>query len=331
MSHVDEGTLHAYLDGEVTPVERARLDAHLAECAACRARLEEERGLIERAGQLLGLATPPGPDRAMPPLHQLRHPRPWLRWRVPLAWAATVVLALGAGWYARATLDPRSAPTVSGFGPREEGARENTTLAPADSGVTRDRPTRPTAAPTARLEAKTAPAADRDQLAARQRVAEGDSAAGSAAGALSAPAPAAAAAQENKVAAAVQPVTVADRRISADSARRLLGRAPATIPSLAVVSIQKGTDGAIVVEQRLDPRTTILLHEWPVEQRQDAPPLRERAAAPAPAPAVRSDLQGRLSNGERLARYVGVLRIEISGPLPADSLSKLLEAVRPED
>ena len=34
MSHVDDGTLHAYLDGELAPVERARFEAHVAECAA---------------------------------------------------------------------------------------------------------------------------------------------------------------------------------------------------------------------------------------------------------------------------------------------------------
>jgi hypothetical protein len=31
---------------------------------------------------------------------------------------------------------------------------------------------------------------------------------------------------------------------------------------------------------------------------------------------------------EGLARYVGSLRIEIAGPLPADSLSRILELVR---
>jgi len=42
MSHVDEGLLHAYLDGELTPVERARVDDHLAGCLACRTRLDED-------------------------------------------------------------------------------------------------------------------------------------------------------------------------------------------------------------------------------------------------------------------------------------------------
>src|SRR6185295_2080303 len=97
MSHVDDGTLHAYLDGELAPVERARFEAHVAECAACRGRLEEERALIERASNLLALAQPP--DRSAPPLHELRRPRLAWRLRVPLAWAATVVLALGIGYY----------------------------------------------------------------------------------------------------------------------------------------------------------------------------------------------------------------------------------------
>src|SRR5207244_11597451 len=70
MSHADDGTLHAYLDGQLSPVERAQLEAHLASCPACRARLDEERGLIERADALLALATPP--ERAIPPFHQLR-------------------------------------------------------------------------------------------------------------------------------------------------------------------------------------------------------------------------------------------------------------------
>src|SRR5512143_3029405 len=100
MSHVDDGTLHAYLDGESTAVEREHLEAHLAGCAACRARLEEERVLIERAGRLLGLAAPP--QRAAPPFHALRRPRrAGGGYRLPLAWAATIALAVGIGWYSR--------------------------------------------------------------------------------------------------------------------------------------------------------------------------------------------------------------------------------------
>src|SRR6266850_1916984 len=108
MSHVDDGTLHAYLDGELALVERARLEAHVAECAACRSRLEEERALIARASGLLGLAQPP--ERAAPPLHELRRPSVVWRLRVPVAWAATVVLALGLGYYAGDRTSMTAAP-----------------------------------------------------------------------------------------------------------------------------------------------------------------------------------------------------------------------------
>src|SRR5206468_10494765 len=112
MSHVDDGALHAYLDGELSPVERERLEAHLADCAPCRARLDEERGLVERASQLLGLASPP--ERAAPPpLHQLRQPRLMWRLRMPLAWAASVVLAVSLGYYVGGASLGRVAPSDS--------------------------------------------------------------------------------------------------------------------------------------------------------------------------------------------------------------------------
>src|SRR5207248_6898890 len=63
-------------------------------------RLDEERALIARAAELLALATPP--DRQVPPFRsgEVKAPtRVWWRVRLPLAWAATVALALGIGSY----------------------------------------------------------------------------------------------------------------------------------------------------------------------------------------------------------------------------------------
>src|SRR5690349_23911478 len=65
MSHVDDGTLHAYLDGELSPPEAQGLEAHVAQCLVCRERLEEERALIARATELLARAAPP--ERDLPP------------------------------------------------------------------------------------------------------------------------------------------------------------------------------------------------------------------------------------------------------------------------
>lgn len=114
MSHVDDGTLHAYLDGElevVQPGATAALEAHIAACGACRARLEEERRIRERAQAVLDHAAPAGLE--VPPFDAVverarrnvgggtapaAQPRRSLT--LPLAWAASIALALAGGWWA---------------------------------------------------------------------------------------------------------------------------------------------------------------------------------------------------------------------------------------
>jgi hypothetical protein len=129
MSHVDEGLLHAYLDGALTEgdAERIAIEAHLALCADCGVRLRDARRVKDRAGEVLRAvapaATPPMPDFAeVVARHRARQgagaadgsgaraePRPGRGgpWRaMPLAWAASLVLAGSAGWIARALMVP---------------------------------------------------------------------------------------------------------------------------------------------------------------------------------------------------------------------------------
>ena len=127
MSHVDEGTLHAYLDGElegIQPGATASLEAHLAGCEQCRARLDEARGVRERASRILEEAgsTPvevPPFDvvlrrarvaRSVAGASRPRRRQPLL----PLAWAASVALALLGGWMARG-MDMRTPPATVRF------------------------------------------------------------------------------------------------------------------------------------------------------------------------------------------------------------------------
>lgn len=298
MSHVDDGTLHAYLDGELSPVERTRLEAHLTDCPGCRARLDEERALIERAGHLLGLAVPP--EHAMPPLHQLRHPRPRLRWRLPLAWAATVVLALAAGWYVRGDVGRGMTDTAR---PTVQTPISTDTAA----YVAFDRPAEPSREPDRPVD-RVPPALEGRATTPAQPAAGAGVVAASPTTPSTAP-------QPSVMASEVVDEAKAEGSISADSARSILGTELAVLPGIPVRAIRSSGPGAVAIEQQLDSSTVVTLFEWrPVLQRM-------REAGPA-APSARSN--------ERLARYVGALRVEIAGPLAADSLSRLLEMVRPQ-
>lgn len=133
MRHVDEGTLHAYLDardrpaaGALDPGRREQVERHLAECATCAAALADAQRIRARAGDILQGAGPVAPELpafpalagpAAPPRPQRR--RAW----VPLAWAASVMLAAGAGWMGS-----------------ELWRTEATQLPPTESGVTAPAP-----------------------------------------------------------------------------------------------------------------------------------------------------------------------------------------------
>jgi hypothetical protein len=366
MSHVDEGTLHAYLDGELPPVERERVDTHLKGCPACQARLAEERALIERASRLLGMATPP--ERTMPPLEQLRQPRLTWRLRRPLAWAATVILAVGLGWYVRGSFATRATSTATA---EQDTRRAEPVAAPTTPAATPPAALSDAAAPLARDEHKVKDsmrrdrAADRELAAGRAAVAANnalatrqtppamqkqDSAKLDAVAALPRNAPAVAirggrppapAAEAPQVTSGVVPVgeaasgvivvdgAMARRRapailstewplIARQPARDVLGMEPVIIPGFAVRAYRRNPAAReIVVEQVTDAGTAISL----IERRVDSVDFRADSAAARQYAAAKSV-------NERLARFVGLLRIEIDGPLTPDSLSSLLELAR---
>ncbi len=99
MQHLDEGLLHELLDGEIPSTDLPPIQAHLAGCSDCRTRLEEARefsGEAERLVETIEL-TKRDPSRGA-----VIAPRPRARpWGRDLAWAATVVVAVGAGYLAR--------------------------------------------------------------------------------------------------------------------------------------------------------------------------------------------------------------------------------------
>ena len=340
MSHVDDGALHAYLDGELSPVERTQLEAHVAECAACRTRLDEARALIERASGLLGLAQPP--ERAMPPLHQLRRPRLTWRLRVPIAWAASVLLALGLGYYIGEESPEQAAPLAA--------AREEDSAAPAYYGFNsaQDRATTPAAPPPVAAKVQAAERRSANRVAARNdapppvdtaaRVVLDSARAAAAVVAIqprealreAAPAPVPSAAiVTSRGAAEAAP---AQRQLMATEwqiirpgpARDLLGADPVGIPGLAVRNIRRSPTGDVVlVEQAVDATTVIQLFQQRLEDER-ARGMLKRSAEPAAGAQL-----GEYARTERLARFIGGVRVEIAGPLSTDSLNRLLEQVKP--
>ena len=60
MPHVDEGTLHALLDGELAPDELAEVRLHFATCPSCAGRLDEARHLLAETERLVSALQMPG-------------------------------------------------------------------------------------------------------------------------------------------------------------------------------------------------------------------------------------------------------------------------------
>ena len=326
MPHVDEGLLHAYLDGELTPVERARVDEHLAGCLACRTRLDEERQLIERASKLLGFAMPA--DRAAPPFSALARPRPRRFWhvRMPLAWAATVVLAVGLGWTLAVQMMPgRRAPETLG-GPIAErqsqspSAQQPMAPVPTTTGRLDVRPGssyRERREPT--LAQKSPPFRDTnatDGLTAISKPAEEQRGA--------APAPAANVPARNL--ARLQAVEVDEATLApldSATARAILGREPWVLPGLAVRRITRSprAPDEIMVEQALDATQLIVLWERPiVPASTDTVPVATRQGATIAK--ATPDFVG-------VGRVMAGVWVQITGAVTTDSLKKLLGKIKP--
>src|SRR5260221_2832253 len=78
MQHLDEGTIHAWLDGELSPSDAEQIEAHTRECPECAQRVAEARGLIAASTRILNAldnvpsGVVPGAATPIAPAHSRR-------------------------------------------------------------------------------------------------------------------------------------------------------------------------------------------------------------------------------------------------------------------
>jgi hypothetical protein len=99
MLHLEEGTIHAWLDGELSPDEAENAAGHAAGCEQCRARVAEARGLMAGATRIVS-ALDAGPAGVIPRAGSAPAARrgPWYRLALTparMSIAATIIVAIG--------------------------------------------------------------------------------------------------------------------------------------------------------------------------------------------------------------------------------------------
>lgn len=93
MQHPEEGVIHSYVDGALSPAESAELEAHVGSCGECSARVAEARGLAAASSRIVGhLDFIPG---NVIPAAPARRQFSLLRSTWPVAIAAALVIGIG--------------------------------------------------------------------------------------------------------------------------------------------------------------------------------------------------------------------------------------------
>jgi len=265
MRHLDDGQIAELIDSADRrtggPADRG-IESHLSDCAACRERVEEARQIAARARSILATAVPVAPaGTVVPPFDEILHRAGQgrrggkgggsLRW---LAWAATLVVAGGLGWYARGELrvtSPRAAPVAvsqpaaeaDAIQPKDDERRANLRDTAAARNEQVARGAGGAVAPAGRLAEPAAPrleaGAQREGLASRDRPAEE---AKTAAAAAAPPAPSAPA-----------PLPVARRAADSGAAARELRLRQAPVTEAEQTPLTLGATGqrADVLDRRI--------------------------------------------------------------------------------
>jgi putative zinc finger protein len=276
--HLDEGTIHAWLDGALAPDESARVESAAASCAECAALVAEARGLVAASSRILSSldAVPagvlPGTSANVDQLAALRarqraSTRHWWQDRRVMVAASLVFVAGVSSLVLRSTPDEVITPTT-------QMAAESTIPIPA--------PVAPPTAPSGEAA---------NDAVAKSSVRERDMARSGAATAIPADTT-----REAKAISAPPPVVANEtRRSEADAVRRTAADSIASAAS---------------------PRDQTATIQRPLRQegaRQSLQQLRMDSTQQAPAPAALAPAGARLNRG-MITGGVGATMADAAGP-----------------
>lgn len=133
MQHPDEGTIHAWIDGELSQEEATALEAHIAECGECSAAAAEARGLVAASSRIVS-ALDIVPGGVIPAARAKRQP-----WYARAQFRAAAAIAIVAGASMLVMRDQNEATMDSML----------TATAPASATVEADNPVAQSTAPAA--------------------------------------------------------------------------------------------------------------------------------------------------------------------------------------
>ena len=148
MRHIPEEELHAYLDQGLSRSQCVEIESHLADCPSCQATRDGIAALRDRTTALLARLAPP---RSIPPSFEVLSERAAdvvsaRRRRLNrLAWAASLVAAVGLGYSASLLLRPGAGTSVATRAPTASvPAAAAPSITPAAQPVRHERSLPPT-------------------------------------------------------------------------------------------------------------------------------------------------------------------------------------------
>ncbi len=279
MSHVEEGTLHAMLDGELTGTKATAVKAHLDQCAQCRALLDEVKEFVAEADTLIvtldetaladedgqAVRRTGGQAGGQAVERYGGSGRPWYRQPQFLAVAATITLAIGAGYI--------------GLTLRDQGLLTDQPGLLSEAGVPQTRVDGPVVDSVARNVAQEEPA---EALALETRAASKDEAAGVAGELRKQTEPSAAESEREEEQPAMAdtpaPAAPAARAARADSPDAIVGGRIANEGNVAAAD-PPADDGLDEAMSRLGASIKLIDGHRPVRIEQEPAPALEGATA----------------------------------------------------